>query len=210
MFTPPRCRLRLIMPEHSPRHTLCRHGQTAWTISRQHTGLSDVPLTEIGREEARQLGARLRGRVFDAVWSSPSSRARETCEIAGFTHRAIVRADLAEWHYGAYEGKTSAEIRLDHAGWDVFKDGAPGGESAADVVRRADGVVADLRASGGNVLIFSSGHFLRALAARWLGLPITAGRLFVLGTASLSEIGYEHGDEDPALLLWNERDDLTR
>jgi probable phosphoglycerate mutase len=183
---------------------LARHGETAWTLSGQHTGLSDIPLTERGERNARSLGERLKGMSFAAVFTSPLQRARRTCELAGFGAVATVESDLVEWHYGDYEGKTTAEIRQQRPDWDLFRDGCPNGENAADVGQRADRVVARLRAVGGNVLVFSSGHFLRVLAARWLGLPPTGGRYLYLGTAALSILGYEHGLGEPVIRLWND------
>lgn len=189
-----------------PRITLCRHGQTAWTVSRQHTGRTDIPLTEAGREEARHLGRRLAGRPFNAVWCSPSSRAHDTCVLAGYGGQAVIKEDLAEWDYGTFDGLTSLQIRETRQNWSVYDDGAPGGETVADVQARAGRVVAELRAHDGDVLIFSSGHFLRSLAAVWLGLPASAGRHLLLSTASLSELSYEHTLAEPVILRWNESD----
>jgi probable phosphoglycerate mutase len=187
-----------------------RHGETAWSASGQHTGLTDLPLTPRGEELARKLGERLRGVSFARVFTSPLQRARRTCELAGFGAGAVVDPDLVEWNYGACEGKTTAEIHRERPGWNLFRDGCPNGESAADVGARADRAIARWRAVDGNVLVFSSGHFLRTAAARWLGLEPTAGRLFVLSTATLSILGYEHDRSEPALRLWNDaRPDLS-
>jgi broad specificity phosphatase PhoE len=183
---------------------LARHGETEWTISGQHTGLTDIPLTERGEQNARRLGERLKGLVFTKVWTSPLRRVRRTCELAGFGERAAVDSDLTEWHYGDYEGLTSEDIRKVRPGWQLFRDGCPGGEMLGDVAARADRVVARVRAVGRDVLLFSSGHFLRVLAARWIGLEATAGRLLFLGTATLSALGYEHGPDEPVLRLWND------
>jgi probable phosphoglycerate mutase len=183
---------------------LARHGETEWTISGQHTGLTDIPLTERGEQNARRLGERLKGLVFTKVWTSPLRRVRRTCELAGFGERAAVDSDLTEWHYGDYEGLTSEDIRKVRPGWQLFRDGCPGGELLGDVAARADRVVARVRAVGRDVLLFSSGHFLRVLAARWIGLEATAGRLLFLGTATLSALGYEHGPDEPVLRLWND------
>ena len=183
---------------------LARHGETAWTVSGQHTGLSDIPLTERGERNARTLGERLRGRTFARVLTSPLQRARRTCELAGFCSAAAVDADLVEWNYGAYEGKTSAEIRKERPDWELFRDGAPGGESVADVGARADRVIDRLRAIDGDVLCCSSGHFLRVLAARWCGLDAAGGRCFTLSTATLSIVGYEHNLNEPVIRLWND------
>ena len=183
---------------------LARHGETAWTISHQHTGRTDLPLTPEGEEEAIRLGQRLGGLTFAAVLTSPLRRATRTCELAGFGADAQSDADLMEWNYGAYEGRTSAEIRGERPGWELFRDGAPGGESPDQIAARADRVVARVRAVDGDTLLFSSGHFLRVFAARWLGLPPAAGKYVFLGTASLSALGYEHDHSDPVIRLWNE------
>jgi probable phosphoglycerate mutase len=183
---------------------LARHGETAWSLSGQHTGRTDLPLTERGERNARRLGERLRGLRFAGVFTSPLQRAARTCELAGFGDAAETDPDLVEWDYGRYEGRTGAEIRAERPEWLLFRDGCPGGESPAQVGARADRVVARVRALPGDVLIFSSGHFLRTLAARWLGLEPAAGRLFLLGTASLSTLGYDHGASEPAIRLWND------
>jgi probable phosphoglycerate mutase len=192
------------MSQSLPTVTLVRHGETAWSLSGQHTGKTDLPLTERGEQNARRLGQRLAGRPFAHVFTSPLQRARRTCELAGFGGVAQVDADLAEWDYGAYEGRTTADIHKDNPGWQLFRDGCPGGESEAQIGARADRVVARLRQLGGDVLLFSSGHILRVVTARWLGLPPSAGALFVLSTATLSVLGYEHDRSEPALRLWNE------
>jgi broad specificity phosphatase PhoE len=183
---------------------LARHGETAWTISRQHTGVTDLPLTAQGEVEARRLGERLEGLAFTGVLTSPLQRAVRTCELAGFGSAAQVEPDLIEWNYGAYEGLTSADIHAERPDWQLFRDGCPGGETPNQVGRRADRVARRVRAMGGDVLVFSSGHFLRVFAARWLGLEPEAGRYFLLGTASLSAVGYEHDRSEPAIRLWNE------
>ena len=187
-----------------PEIYLARHGETAWTISRQHTGLTDIPLLRQGEEDAIQLGRRLEGLAFAKVLVSALGRARRTCEMAGFGDTAEVDPELHEWDYGDYEGRRTADIRQERPGWYLFRDGCPGGESIAAIRARADRVVARLRTSDGNVLLFSHGHFLRVLAARWLGLPAGDARLFVLSTAALSILGYEHTLEEPAILLWND------
>jgi probable phosphoglycerate mutase len=183
---------------------LARHGETAWTISRQHTGVTDLPLTAQGEAEALRLGERLEGLRFAAVLTSPLQRAVRTCELAGFGSMAEVEPDLMEWNYGTYEGRTSADIHAERPDWQLFRDGCPGGESPDQIGARADRLARRVRAIEGDVLLFSSGHFLRVFAARWLGLPPAAGRYFVLGTASLSAVGYEHDRSDPAIRLWNE------
>ena len=188
---------------------LARHGQTAWTVSHQHTGVTDMPLTAAGETEAVRLGERLAGRTFAAVFTGPLRRATRTCQLAGFGSSAVVEPDLMEWNYGAYEGRTTAEIRAERPGWDLFRDGCPDGETPGQVAARADRIIERVRAIPGNTVIFSSGHFLRMFAARWLGLEPGAGRYFVLGTASLSELGYEHDRSEPVIRLWDEmpRDD---
>jgi probable phosphoglycerate mutase len=188
---------------------LARHGGTAWTASRQHTGLTDLPLTPQGELEASQLGERLRGLTFAQILTSPLRRARRTCELAGFGSAAGVEPDLREWNYGSYEGRTTAEIRAERPDWQLFRDGCPGGESQEQVGERADRVLRRVRAVGGDVLLFSSGHFLRVFAARWLGLPPGAGQYLLLGTASLSKLGYEHGLSEPVIRLWNDTDEIA-
>ncbi len=183
---------------------LARHGQTAWSLSGQHTGRTDIPLTPVGEQQARQLGGRLQGVQVAQVFCSPLQRARRTCELAGFGAQATFDDDLMEWDYGAYEGLRSAEIHQQRPDWQLFRDGCPKGESPAEVGARADRVVSKACAVGGNVLIFSSGHFLRVLAARWLGLEAAGGRYFTLGTASLSIVGYEHGLAEPVVQLWDD------
>ena len=192
------------MSQALPSVYLARHGETEWTVTGQHTGRTDIPLTERGERNARALGERLNGLTFAHVFTSPLQRARRTCELAGFGNRAAVDADLVEWNYGDYEGLKSADILKQRPDWKLFRDGCPGGESVAQVGARADRVVGRLRALEGDVLLFSSGHFLRVLAARWLGLEPSAGRYFYLGTATLSVLGYEHGLDEPVVRLWND------
>jgi broad specificity phosphatase PhoE len=187
-----------------PEVSLARHGETAWALTGQHTGRTDIPLTARGERQARSLAQRLTGAVFARVLTSPLSRARRTCELAGFGGQAEVDPDLQEWDYGQYEGQRTADIRQERPGWDLFRDGCPGGESVEAVGARADRVMARLRGVEGNVLVFSHGHFLRVLAARWLGLTAGAARHFVLSTAALSILGYEHTRDEPALRLWND------
>lgn len=183
---------------------LARHGETAWSLSGQHTGLTDLPLTANGERNARQLAERLKGITFAKVFTSPLQRARRTCELAGFAARAEVDRDLLEWNYGDYEGLRTAEIHAKRPDWQLFRDGCPGGESPDQVGARADRVVKRIREIQGNVLIFSSGHFLRELSARWLGLEPVAGKYFILSTASLSALSYEHNLSQPAIQLWND------
>jgi len=184
---------------------VARHGETAWSLSGQHTGLTDLPLTPNGERNARRLGERLKGMTFERVFTSPLQRAARTCELAGFGAVAEVDPDLVEWDYGQYEGLRSDEILAKRPDWQLFRDGAPGGESPAQVGERADRVVQRVRAISGNVLLFSSGHFIRVFAARWLALdPAFAGKYFLLSTASLSALGYEHNLSQPVIRLWND------
>ena len=186
---------------------LARHGETAWSRSGQHTGSTDLPLTERGERDARALGDRLRGKAFAQVFTSPLQRASSTCALAGFGSIAVADADLVEWNYGTYEGLRTAEILARRPGWDLFRDGCPDGETAAGVGARADRVVTRIRLVAGNVLVFSSAHILRVLAARWLGLAPQDARCFVLDTASLSGLGYEHTASEPVIRFWNEAAD---
>jgi broad specificity phosphatase PhoE len=187
-----------------PEVYLARHGETTWSLTGQHTGRTDIPLTPRGERNALSLRERLKGAAFAKVLMSPRSRARRTCELAGFADQAEVDPDLEEWDYGLYEGRRTADIRKERPGWYLFRDGCPGGESVEAIGARADRVVSRLRAIGGHVLIFSHGHFLRVLAARWLDLPAGDARHFILSTAALSILGYEHTLEEPAIRLWND------
>jgi broad specificity phosphatase PhoE len=193
-----------ILSEQLPAIYLARHGETAWSLSGQHTGLTDLPLTERGERNARSLGQRLHGFKFAKVLTSPLQRATRTCELAGFAPAAEVDHDLVEWNYGRFEGQTSVEIEKESPGWQLFRDGCPGGESPQQVGARADRVVNRVRAVRGDVLIFSSGHILRVLAARWLGIEPAGGKFFALNTASLSALGYEHSLSEPVIRLWND------
>jgi broad specificity phosphatase PhoE len=192
------------MSQTLPKIYLARHGETEWSLSGQHTGVTDIPLTEHGEQNARNLGQRLRDAHFVKVLTSPLQRARRTCELASFGAHAEADADLAEWNYGDYEGKGTADIRKERPDWYLFRDGCPGGESLDAIAARADRVVAQLRGVGGDALLFSHGHFLRVLAARWLGKPASEGRFLLLSTASLSILGYEHNLDEPVLRLWND------
>jgi probable phosphoglycerate mutase len=183
---------------------LARHGETAWTISGQHTGRTELPLTARGERNARRLGKRLQGFTFSAVLSSPLERVVRTCELAGFGKVARIEPDLIEWDCGNYEGRRLAEIHAERPGWNLFRDGCPGGESPGQVGERADRIIQQSRSLPGDVLIFSSGHFLRVLAARWIGLEPVGGRLFLLSTASLSALSYEHNLSEPAIRLWDD------
>jgi len=181
---------------------LARHGETEWSLSGRHTGTTDLPLTEEGRRQARALGPRLRGWTFSLVLTSPLQRALETSRLAGYGEQAQQRPDLVEWDYGRYEGLTSRQIEEIHPGWSLWRDGGPGGEKAADVGRRTDRVIAEVRSVDGDVLIFAHGHILRVLAARWLAEPPEGGRHYALQTAALSVLSYEH--VDPVIRLWNQ------
>jgi broad specificity phosphatase PhoE len=184
---------------------LVRHGETGWTLSGQHTSRTDVPLTDRGRQQAAQLASRLTGRDFTLVLTSPMSRATDTCALAGFAAKATSDADLMEWDYGDYEGRTTADIQSEIPDWSLWRDGVPGGETKAEVTRRADRVLDRLRATAADALVFSHGHFLRVLATRWLGLDAADGRLFLLRPASISVLGWER--EQEVLALWNDAAD---
>jgi broad specificity phosphatase PhoE len=198
------------MSDALPLVYLARHGETAWSVSGQHTGRTDLPLTERGEQNARSLGERLRGVTFAKVLTSPLQRASRTCQLAGYGAVAQVDPDLPEWDYGQYEGKRTAEILAERTGWQLFRDGCPDGETPAEIGARADRVVSRVRAVQGNVLIFSSGHILRVLAARWLGLAPAGGKSFLLSTASLSILGYEHDQTEPVIRLWNDTSHLCK
>lgn len=191
------------MSEPRPRVTLVRHGETPWSLSGQHTGRQDLPLTPRGEEEARRLGARLRGRRFDAVYTSPLQRARRSCELAGFGGAAVELPDLMEWDYGSYEGLRVAEIRATRPDWSLFEHGGPGGEALEDVVRRADRVLALLRSRPAEILVFAHGHLNRVLAMRWAGLPPVIGRRFSIASGSMSILGHDSSG-DPAIECWND------
>lgn len=178
---------------------LIRHGETAWSLSRQHTGHTDIPLTERGERDARGLSARLQSMSFVCVLSSPLSRARRTAELAGFADRIATDDDLMEWDYGAYEGLKTSEIRAKQPGWNPFTDGCPGGETVADVGVRADRVIARVRALRGNSILFAHRDILRVLAARWIALPALEGRRLYLETASVSVLGYDHDANEPVI-----------
>jgi broad specificity phosphatase PhoE len=182
-----------------------RHGETAWSLSGQHTGTTDIPLTDNGRRLAKQIRPVLVREAFALVLCSPMQRARETCELAGLAHRAVIDADLVEWNYGEYEGRRTADIRAERPDWELFRDGGPGGETPRQIGARADRVIERIRAVRGDVLLFTSGHFIRVLASRWLGVePSVHSRFFMLSTASLSALGYEHDVSRPVIRLWNE------
>jgi probable phosphoglycerate mutase len=198
------------MHDQLPVIYIARHGETAWTVTGQHTGLTDLPLTSQGERNARALAGRLDGITFKRVFTSPLQRARRTCELSGFGSMEEIDNNLVEWNYGAYEGRRTAEILAERPGWQLFRDGCPGGESPAQVVARAEQVLSRIRTVQGDVLIFSSGHFIRVLAARWIGLePSVSSMSFLLSTASLSAVGYEHDLTRPVIRLWNDTHHLT-
>jgi broad specificity phosphatase PhoE len=192
------------MSEALPVVYMARHGNTAWTRTGQHTGLSDLPLTPDGERNAVRLGERLKGMKFAQVFTSPLQRAARTCELSGFGAGATIDRDLVEWDYGKYEGLTSAEILRQNPSWDLFRDGVPGGESPEQIGERADRVVERVRSVTGDVLLFSSGHFIRVFTARWLGLGADGGRYVLLNPASLSALSYEHNLSRPVIRLWND------
>ena len=184
---------------------LARHGETAWSLTGQHTGLTDLPLTEHGKQTARKLGERLRGLTIAKVFTSPLQRASRTCQLAGYGAKAEIDPDLVEWDYGEYEGRRGADIRAERPGWNLFRDGCPGGETPQHISARADRVVERVRAIKGDVLLFTSGHFMRVLVSRWLGLePTVNSRYFMLSTASLSALGYENDLSRPVIRFWND------
>ena len=189
--------------KHNPRQeiVLIRHGATEWSVGGRHTGRTDVPLTDEGRDQARLIAALLQGRDFELVMSSPLQRAAETCELAGMGDLARIEPNLREWDYGEYEGRTTQEIRDEIPDWTVWTHGVPNGERADDVGRRADRVLETIRETHGDVALFSHGHFLRVLTARWCVLAPIEGRRFRLDTGTLSVLGFER--ETPAIRLWN-------
>jgi broad specificity phosphatase PhoE len=183
---------------------LIRHGETTWSLTHQHTGRTDIPLTEHGEEEASQLGKRLSGTKFTHVFSSPSRRAQRTCEMVEAATAPKIEVDLAEWDYGDYEGSRTVDIRKVRPNWNIFRDGCPGGETPGQISERADRLIARLRTLDGKVALFSHGQFGCVLAARWIGLPVIEGPHFVLGTASLSILGYDLDHPKVSVIaLWN-------
>ncbi len=188
-------------PNCSPEIWLIRHGETEWSLSGQHTGRTDLPLTAAGQRHAEEIGRYLAGRPFALVLTSPLQRARETCRLAGYGGVAQADADLCEWDYGAYEGRTSAQIQESVPDWTIWTSPVPQGETIQQVATRASRVIARAAAAGGDVALFAHGHLLRVLTACWLGLPPDAGRLFALGTASVSVLGYER--ETRVIARWN-------
>ncbi|WP_246731430.1 histidine phosphatase family protein [Methylocapsa sp. S129] len=188
----------------SLRLTLIRHGETEWSLSGQHTGRTDIALTARGEDGARALEPCLRGIAFARVLTSPRARAQRTAVLAGLGAAAEIEPDLAEWDYGDYEGLRSADIHKERPGWNIFRDGCPHGETPAEVADRADRLLARLRAEGGEIALFTHGHFGRVLAARWIGAPVIMGERFTLGVASLSVLGFEPSHpETSTVVLWN-------
>ena len=186
---------------------LARHGETQWSLGGQHTGLTDIPLTETGRRQAEALGSRLGDRTLAAVFTSPLSRASETCRLAGLGDRCTERPELLEWDYGLYEGKTTAEIRETVPGWTVWTHPTPEGETAAQIGARVDGMIEELAAAEGDVALFAHGHVLRVLGARWIGLPPESGALLALNTATLSILGWER--KQRVIRLWNDSSHIS-
>ncbi len=193
------------MASELPRLFLARHGDTAWTDSRQRTGRTDIPLNAVGEDRARQFGERLRRFSFASVFTSPLQRASKTCELAGFGAVATVDPDLVEWDYGRYEGLVLRDIQRERPTWELFRDGCPEGESPEDVAARADRIIARVMGIEGDVLGFSSGHIIRMIAARWLGLPPGTGRFFFCRPASVGVLAFEHKSRaEPIISVWNQ------
>jgi broad specificity phosphatase PhoE len=193
-----------VEPSPLPRIYFIRHGETPWSLSGQHTGRTDLPLTERGEQDARALADRLGAVEFSRVLTSPLLRARRTCELAGLGNAAQIETDAAEWDYGDYEGRRASDIRQERPDWNIFRDGCPHGETPAQMSDRADRLIARLRTLNGNIALFSHGQFGRVLGVRWIGLPIDQAQHFLLGTASVSILGFGHDRADePAILAWN-------
>jgi broad specificity phosphatase PhoE len=192
-----------------PRLFLLRHGDTDWTDAHKHTGRSDLPLNAKGEEHARRLGARLKVETFGRVFVSPLIRARQTCELAGFAHPEVT-PDLTEWDYGDYEGRLTIDVQHERPEWNLYRDGAPNGESPAQVAARADRFLELVRPIEGDVAAFTSGQIIRVIAARWLALPPLAARFFCTATASVGILGYEHNRNQPVIVLWNDIGPLSK
>ena len=186
-----------------PQIWLVRHGETAWSLSGQHTGRTDIPLTARGEQDAAALGPRLAGRTFSKVFTSPSVRARRTCELAGFGNVAVSEPNLFEWDYGQDEGRRTAEILVERPGWQLFEHGSPGGETLAQVTARADSVVGQLRALNADALLFAHRDILRVIVARWVGLAAVEARRFYMDPASISVLGYDHNANEPIIRKLN-------
>ncbi|KAB2644402.1 MAG: histidine phosphatase family protein [Verrucomicrobia bacterium] len=200
------------MPSNLPQIYLARHGETAWSLSGQHTGHTDIPLTPQGEKNAQQLGERLKKKSFTHVYSSPLQRAMKTAALAGFKDLVQPEPYLLEWNYGEYEGLTTKEILQKKPDWLIFKDGCPGGESPNQVATRCDQLIQKIKSlqqeAPGDILLFAHSHILRMLATRWLDLPANDGRFYLLSTASLSILGYEHNSSEPVIRLWNDTSHL--
>jgi broad specificity phosphatase PhoE len=187
-----------------PRLYLMRHGETAWSLSGQHTGRTDIPMTDQGEQDAKKLAERLRDVKFSRVFTSPLQRARRTCQLAGFGEVAEIEPDLTEWDYGDYEGQLSLDTRKERPDWNLFRDGGPQGESPSQISERVDRLIARFRQLKGNIAIFSHGQVERVLAVRWIGLPVGQAQHFILSTASVSILGYEHNRaEEAVIVMWN-------
>jgi len=193
------------MKNLTQRVALIRHGETEWSLEGRHTSYTDLPLTQNGKDQATLLNKAFSNIKFAQVFCSPLKRARETCDLAGLSDNVIIDPDLTEWNYGDFEGLTTKKIEEWIPDWDLFLHGCPGGESPQEVSDRADRVIKRVRAADGNVALFSHGHFSRALATRWINLPIQNGHMFVLGTATLNVLGAYH--DDPAIVYWNAKID---
>jgi broad specificity phosphatase PhoE len=189
------------MPNPKTQLWLIRHGETEWSLSGAHTGRTDLPLTERGKQRAEALGRLLNGRPFVMVLTSPLQRARETCRLAGYSSQAIIDNDLCEWDYGDYEGLSTHDIQKNRPGWDLWKDGVVNGETVEQVAARAQRVIERGLQSSGDCALFAHGHILRILTASWLQLPPNAGQLFALDTATLSILGWEH--DSRVIRQWN-------
>lgn len=197
------------MKSELPQVYLARHGETEWSLSGQHTGTTDIPLTANGEAQARSLGERIAGIGFDRVWTSPRTRAIRTAELAGLGNQVEVEPDLAEWNYGDYEGLTSDQIHVQDPNWLIYRDGCPNGESPDAVTDRVDRLLARLRTVSETSILFSHGHLTRVLAVRWLGLPIINGQYFKVATAALGIVGYEQNLDKPVIDLWNDHGHAT-
>lgn len=197
-------------PRSLPRLQVLRHGETEWSLSGRHTSRTDLPLTPHGAEQGRRLGTRLREIKFTHVFTSPLLRARQTCELAGLAVSPVIEPELHEWDYGDFEGRTSAEIEAEHADWNLFVDGARGGESPADVAARAARFIARVQTLTGDIAVFSHGHFLRALAAVWTSMSVAHGQRFALEPTSWGILSHEHDRPDrPVIALWNQTDPIV-
>jgi len=197
------------MDKKLPRIYIVRHGQTLWSINGKHTGITDIPLTKKGEEQAGYLKKYLSNKKFVSVLSSPLKRSLKTCEIAGYKNVCEVRDELREWNYGDYEGIKTSEIKNKMASWNLFEHGCPNGETIQEVEKRADEIISEIKSKNGDVLIFSHGHFLRILAARWIGVDADIAKHLLLGTAAMSVLGYDHNLNEPAILLWNDMDQMA-